>query len=57
MRTNVSHIYAIGDCTGKLALAHVASAMGIVGGGDHRRRRDVADPGGPLYLHAALYFL
>ena len=30
MHTNVSHIYAIGDCTGKLALAHVASAMGIV---------------------------
>ncbi len=30
MRTNVPHIYAIGDCTGKLALAHVASAMGIV---------------------------
>ncbi len=30
MRTNVPHIYAIGDCTGKLALAHVASAMGMV---------------------------
>lgn len=30
MRTNVPHIYAIGDCTGKLALAHVASAQGIV---------------------------
>jgi dihydrolipoamide dehydrogenase len=30
MRTNVPHIYAIGDCTGKLALAHVASAMAIV---------------------------
>lgn len=30
MRTNVSHIYAIGDLTGKLALAHVASAQGIV---------------------------
>lgn len=30
MRTNVPHIYAIGDCTGKLQLAHVASAMGIV---------------------------
>ena len=30
MRTNVKHIYAIGDCTGKLALAHVASAQGIV---------------------------
>jgi dihydrolipoamide dehydrogenase len=30
MRTNVPHIYAIGDCTGKLALAHVASAMAMV---------------------------
>ncbi|MBW7881243.1 MAG: dihydrolipoyl dehydrogenase [Caldilineaceae bacterium] len=30
MRTSVPHIYAIGDCTGKLALAHVASAMGLV---------------------------
>jgi dihydrolipoamide dehydrogenase len=30
MRTNVEGIYAIGDCTGKLALAHVASAMAIV---------------------------
>lgn len=29
MRTNVSNIYAIGDVTGKLALAHVASAQGI----------------------------
>jgi dihydrolipoamide dehydrogenase len=30
MRTSVPHIFAIGDCTGKLALAHVASAMAIV---------------------------
>jgi dihydrolipoamide dehydrogenase len=30
MRTSTPHIYAIGDCTGKLALAHVASAMGMV---------------------------
>lgn len=30
MRTNVPTIYAIGDCTGKMALAHVASAQGIV---------------------------
>ncbi|MCW5861410.1 MAG: dihydrolipoyl dehydrogenase [Caldilineales bacterium] len=30
MRTNVPHIYAIGDLTGKLALAHVGSAQGIV---------------------------
>lgn len=30
MRTNVPGIYAIGDVTGKLLLAHVASAMGMV---------------------------
>ncbi|MFD3686032.1 dihydrolipoyl dehydrogenase [Nocardiopsis sp. NPDC058631] len=29
-RTNVPHIFAIGDVTAKLALAHVAEAMGIV---------------------------
>ncbi len=29
-RTNVDHVYAIGDCTGKMMLAHVAEAMGIV---------------------------
>jgi len=30
MRTNIPGVYAIGDLTGKLALAHVASAQGIV---------------------------
>lgn len=30
MRTNVDHVYAIGDVTAKLMLAHVAEAMGIV---------------------------
>jgi dihydrolipoamide dehydrogenase len=30
MRTNVPGVYAIGDVTGKLLLAHVASAQGIV---------------------------
>jgi dihydrolipoamide dehydrogenase len=29
-RTNVEGVYAIGDCTGKMMLAHVAEAMGIV---------------------------
>jgi dihydrolipoamide dehydrogenase len=29
-RTNVDHVYAVGDVTGKLMLAHVAEAMGIV---------------------------
>lgn len=30
MRTNVPNIYSIGDVTGKMMLAHVASAMGIL---------------------------
>lgn len=30
MRTNIPHIYAVGDVTGKLMLAHVASAQGII---------------------------
>ena len=30
MRTNVPGVYAIGDCTAKLMLAHVAEAQGIV---------------------------
>lgn len=30
MRTNVPHIYAIGDVTSKLQLAHVAEAQGVV---------------------------
>jgi dihydrolipoamide dehydrogenase len=30
MQTNVSHIYAIGDVTMKLALAHVAESMGVI---------------------------
>lgn len=30
LRTNVPHIYAVGDVTGKLQLAHVAEAQGVV---------------------------
>ena len=30
MRTNVEGIYAIGDCTGKMMLAHTAEAQGVV---------------------------
>jgi len=30
MRTNVPHVYAIGDVTAKLMLAHVAEAQGVV---------------------------
>ena len=29
-RTNVHGIYAVGDCTGKMMLAHTAEAMGVV---------------------------
>jgi dihydrolipoamide dehydrogenase len=30
MRTNVPNVYAVGDVTGKMMLAHVGSAMGII---------------------------
>jgi dihydrolipoamide dehydrogenase len=30
LRTNVKHILAIGDCTGGMMLAHVASAQGVI---------------------------
>jgi len=30
MQTSVPHLYAIGDCTGKLMLAHTAEAQGVV---------------------------
>src|SRR5690606_14774891 len=30
MKTSVENIYAIGDCNGKVLLAHVASVQGIV---------------------------
>src|SRR6187200_125298 len=30
MRTNVPHIYAIGDCTAKLMLAHAAEAQAVI---------------------------
>jgi dihydrolipoamide dehydrogenase len=30
MHTNVPHIYAIGDCTAKMMLAHAAEAQGVV---------------------------
>ncbi len=34
MQTSIPHIYAIGDVTGKLMLAHVAEAMGVVAAGN-----------------------
>lgn len=46
MRTNIPDVYAIGDCTGKIQLAHVASAQGIVAaqnaaGGNKTMRYDI----------------
>ena len=43
MQTNVPGIWAVGDVTGKLMLAHVGSTMGIVAAEAHRRTRD-CDP-------------
>lgn len=49
MRTNVLHIFAIGDLTGKQQLAHVATAQGIVAAhnaaGEHRTMAYNAVPG------------
>ena len=49
MRTNVPHIYAIGDITGKQQLAHVASAQGVIAAhnaaGEHRNMHYDAVPG------------
>lgn len=39
MQTNVKNIYAIGDCTGGVMLAHVASAQGIVAAEDSMNSR------------------
>ena len=49
LRTNVPHIFAIGDITGKQQLAHVATAQGIVAAhnaaGEHRNMDYSAVPG------------
>jgi len=50
METNIPGIYAIGDVTGKMLLAHVASRQGIVAadnalGGSARMDYDVVRPG------------
>jgi len=39
MQTNVPHIYAIGDVTAKVMLAHVAEAMGIIAAEISQARR------------------
>jgi dihydrolipoamide dehydrogenase len=46
MQTNVAHIYAIGDITGKLLLAHLASHQGIVAA-DHATGYDTT-----MHYHA-----
>ncbi len=49
MRTNIPHIYAIGDITGKQQLAHVATAQGVTAAhnavGEHRHMDYSAVPG------------
>ena len=43
MRTSIPGVFAIGDCTSKMQLAHVASAQGLVAAhnacGEHRKMR------------------
>ena len=42
-RTNIENIYAIGDITGKIQLAHVASAQGLVAAANACGRDEVMD--------------
>jgi len=55
MRTNVPGIYAIGDVTGKLLLAHVASAMGMIAAetiaGEHTVKLDYRMMPRAVYSH------
>lgn len=43
MRTNVPHIFAIGDITGKWQLAHVASHQGMIAGRNAAGRQEIMD--------------
>ena len=43
MRTNIENIYAIGDITGKIQLAHVASAQGLVAAANAAGHDEVMD--------------
>ncbi|MFQ5646807.1 MAG: dihydrolipoyl dehydrogenase [bacterium] len=43
LRTNVSHIYAIGDVVGRVMLAHVAAAQGMVAAANIAGRNKVMD--------------
>jgi len=54
LRTNVPHIYAIGDVTGKMLLAHLASHMGIVAAENamgHVVKMDYRAVPAPIYTH------
>lgn len=42
-RTNIENIYAIGDITGKIQLAHVASAQGLVAAANAAGHEEVMD--------------
>ncbi|MCS7251645.1 MAG: FAD-dependent oxidoreductase, partial [Thermoflexus sp.] len=53
MQTSVPNIYAIGDVTGKLALAHVASAQGIVAA-EHIAAREEKGPMPPTLDYLAV---
>lgn len=52
LQTNVPNIYAIGDLTGKLLLAHLGSHMGIVAAENimgHKTRMDYRSVPAPIY--------
>ncbi len=54
LRTNVPNIYAIGDVTGKMLLAHLASHMGIVAAENamgHIVKMDYRAVPAPIYTH------
>ncbi|MCL1917061.1 MAG: dihydrolipoyl dehydrogenase [Peptococcaceae bacterium] len=43
MRTNIPHIYAIGDITGKIQLAHVATTQGMIAAANCAGKQDLMD--------------
>ena len=54
MQTNVPNIYAIGDVTGQLMLAHVATAMGILAA-DHMGGAEHIEPLNMKMMPRAIY--
>lgn len=55
LRTNVEHVHAIGDVTGRILLAHVASHQGVVAAeviaGDEHRRMDYTAVPAATFTH------